>query len=486
MALMSRPSLAPCESRIRGALLAALLGSLLLGVLLAWRENLIPDENYSLLAIGNLRRYAERPLYFAYLNVGAWFSTDLHWLRLWSFLPWMVGLMVARRILIRGGFGGAGADLAIASMALNPVLVRYGIRIRYYGTNFLAVMAAIQSLQSLLLPGLSRARRAGHWMLVLLPPLVSPVGLIASLILITVWLRGTRGVAWRRERRWMLSGLVLSSAVALWALLDWTTGAIRARGWRAIVLDLPFSPGYGRPPPSWEALPFQYCKLMGWSFWSPVVPSVIVGLAAMAIVAVATSVWLRRQRDGLREACLGLALVPLGLVLISPVIHVLNVCYYSWVAFPLAAMVAWAVCAIPGVRIRRGVAALLIASLIGSGAIAVLHAGDNLEALERALRRNGITELTVFPGRHSEAVARWCAEKGLMVRIRPCPWRREQLHHDPDWLLATEYQGAGWDGRPPVLDGDYELETRLTSLKDCYHHADRVHGALLRHRRVAR
>ena len=87
------------DSRLWGGLVATTL----LGVASAATESPWEDEIFSLRALDSMSGYRFIPAYFLWLRLGGTISEDFFFLRLWSLAPFLVGLVLAGRVVVACG-----------------------------------------------------------------------------------------------------------------------------------------------------------------------------------------------------------------------------------------------------------------------------------------------------------------------------------------------------------------------------------------------
>jgi hypothetical protein len=448
----------------------------------AVKESPWEDEFHSLLP-EPLRRYRAYPAYFTWLVLGRQFTEDFLLLRLWSALPWIVGLPLAHALYRRIGASWNGATVALFCVALNPYLISEAANIRYYGFSLLASVLAIHGGLTWARP--DRARIAGAFAIaaLFLPALTITSGGILSL-LILAW------VVWRHRaegrRHWWLPAAVLAPVFLAIAAFHFRPliRRILDQGLDGVRGGFPIMTGYGKAPVDASTYAWQYEKLQGWHVLEGLLPSVVLEVGALAL-ALAGLVALARTRSlRARPLLCAMLLVPvLVCMLASVVVNFINPRYYLFVSLALAAghgrliEITWAR---PRLRLVA-ILLLVIPPLIAARGALMTHLPP-MDAIIEELRARGVTQVVVDPAWYRSHLAQHFSYAGLRTRVLTADLYRGPL---PEWVFVKDPRYT-WrrDGRPPPrrlsFEDAYVPVARAVYPKRYYFHDVRMVDRLLR------
>lgn len=485
----------PERSSFRAGIPASALAvgiAAVLGVAAVFREAPWEDEIFSLRVFESFHGYRLIPVSFAWLLAGGAVSGDFPFLRLWCFLPYLAGLILARRLLLRLGATPRDAAISMICLAANPYLANECKSVRYYGCLFLAAMAAMLAAVHLVRDRPSGGCRCGALGLVFLPQLViySGAGLIAMLLGWWAWrARFGRG-SWRA----LLLPAAGAAAVALlvaWPL-RWHLRSLWHAGLSGLGQELPLVLGFAKAPPGLEAVAHQYAQLLGVSPLGWWVPSGIVETAAVIAAGAALLNLARRGPPGGRGLAVLVALMPVAVVVLAPIANLICVRYYLYAAVPVTWAMVFTVRR-AGERLRRSSLRAAPAAAFGcvlAASVAtgiVVRSDPPLDRLAEAVGRHRIKELAVDPPASTAFVGcffRLQRVNGIQVREAGMSSAADS---GPEWIYRKDARWTWPNPRkaPPLPPPDpehYEVVECFESLKRFYFHGDRVVDRLYRRR----
>ncbi|HMS16168.1 MAG TPA: hypothetical protein PKA37_04955 [Planctomycetota bacterium] len=466
-----------------GAVMAA---SALLIVHGAWTTSPWEDEFHSLLPDA-LVRYRSHPIYYVYLEVARTFTDSFLMLRLWSALPFLLGLALLPAFLRRVLRGEREAFFAWCFVALNPYLLHEAFQIRYYGFSFLTAVLSLRAGYILCVSGGSALVIALALLALLVNALVISSAALLSvwILLLALWAPAVRSWSLRIPVLLAAFGSLCAGALHFrWEILE-----VLKHGPSSLLDRLPLVTGYHRGPVDLSTVAWQYEKLLGWNTLEGWIPSAALGIAAMTATSCALVLLLSRIR-ALRGVLLGSLLLPAvvcGLALF--LVNFINPRYYLHAAIPLAIGQGLLVAGL--VRSRHRVfalPALLLLLAVQAGALVRGVTEDQTASMDRilnAVKEHRVEALVVHPLWYGYHVQQHLDHAGLSVSVLA----REALDGDlPVWLFVKDPRYV-WPKRkitPPArldLEKHYSVVARAPYLRKYYFHPPVCEDRLLRLKR---
>jgi hypothetical protein len=447
----------------RVAVAACLLASFALGLSVV-REAPWEDEFLALRAVDGLGGYRMIPLYYLYLRAGHALGADFAWLRIWSFLPWLVGLWWCHGLLVQLRASREVALITVALLAVNPFLVPECMCIRYYAMFFATSVLAMRAAVYLVDAPRGVWGTAVAFAALLLPQLT--IYSAAALLLVLVGWALRRRPPRRAPWPWLVAGLLVLTGTLF--ALDPLFVRIRVH-YEHLAESLPFDLGYPRERAGLQALAFQYQQLLGWHYTSWFLPPKITESAGLCAGALSLY-WLARRANVRHRGMLAaVAFVPVAVWAIASLVNVVGTRYYLYAALPLALGMASLVCAT-----RAGWVLLL--PTVAAIAIAV-HVPKNppLHELATEVERRQIDAITVIPVWYTRTLERYFALRRLPVRVDP--WSADAEQRMPRWIFRKDPDynwSQGSRRRYAILDRGYREVASFASVKKHYFQAPRV------------